>query len=163
MASLLLTLFLCSAGSLLTDLLLGRFDLLFAYLLRPGFHINLVLDIKQFRREPFLLDHFLLVIHLILFLLHRLHSSTDKLGIGISAWVIVYYVPFLLPVVSSPPLHNIAVLLKEIYRLRKVIIFPGEAGEGVGGAVGKRVPILGAGTLLGPCFIFQGPYFQCLV
>ena len=63
MASLLLTLFLCSAGSLLTDLLLGRFDLLFAYLLRPGFHVNLVLDIKQFRREPFLLDHFLLVIH----------------------------------------------------------------------------------------------------
>ena len=36
MASLLLTLLLCSAGSLLTDLLLARFDLLFAYLLRPG-------------------------------------------------------------------------------------------------------------------------------
>jgi len=79
-ASLLLTLILCSAGSLLTDLLLGRFDLFFAYLLRP-----------------------------------------DKLAIGISAWVMVSYVPFLLSVISSPPLHNIAVLLKEVYRLRKVV------------------------------------------
>jgi len=79
-ASLLLTLLLCSAGSLLTDLLLARFDLLFAYLLRP-----------------------------------------DKLLIGISAWAIVHYVPFLLPVISSPPLHTIMVLFKEIYRLRKVV------------------------------------------
>jgi len=79
-ASLLLTLLLCSAGSLLTDLLLARFDLLFAYLLRP-----------------------------------------DKLLIGISAWFIVHYVPFLLPVITSPPLHNIMVLFKKIYRLRKVV------------------------------------------
>ena len=95
MTSLLLTLLLCSAGSLLTDLLLGRFDLLFTYLLRPGF-----LKSTFFFTDPV--------------------PPPDKLAIGILAWVIVFYVPILLSVISSPPLHNIMVLLKEIYRLRKV-------------------------------------------
>ena len=95
-ASLLLTLLLCSAGSLITDLLLGLNPL--PHLLRPGLLIKC--------------QH------------NLLHSSNfpppGKLAVGVSAWVVVTFLPSLLTVISSPPLHNIAVLLKEIYRLRKV-------------------------------------------
>ena len=95
-ASLLLTLLLCSAGSLITDLLLGLNPL--PHLLRPGLLIKCLHNL--------------------------LHSSNipppGKLAAGVSAWAIVSFLPSLLPVISSSPLHNIAVLLKEIYRLRKV-------------------------------------------
>ena len=95
-ASLLLTLLLCSAGSLITDLLLGLNPL--PHLLRPGLLIKCLHNL--------------------------LHSSNipppGKLAAGVSAWAIVSFLPSLLSVISSPPLHNIAVLLKEIYRLRKV-------------------------------------------
>ena len=94
--SLLLTLLLCSAGSLITDLLLGLNPL--PHLLRPGLLIKCLHNL--------------------------LHSSNipppGKLAVGVSAWAIVSFLPSLLPVISSSPLHNIAVLLKEIYRLRKV-------------------------------------------
>ena len=86
------------------------------------------LDIKRPWNWPFLSDFLILISPL----LQQRYSSTDKLGIGISAWVIVYCVPFLLPVVSSPLLHNIAVLLKEIYRMRKAWYFLGrESAVGV--------------------------------
>ena len=38
---------------------------------------------------------------------------------GFIAWVLVSYVPFIVSAISSP-LQRVAVLFKEIYRLRKV-------------------------------------------
>ena len=98
-ASLLLTLLLCSAGSLITDLLLGLNPL--PHLLRPGLLIKCLHNLLHSSNIP---------------------PPPGKLAAGVSAWVIVSFLPSLLPVISSPPLHNIAVLLKEVYRLRKVDI-----------------------------------------
>jgi len=76
--SLLLTMILCSAGSLLTDLLLQ---------LNPLVHFN----------------------------------RPDKLLMGFITWVLVACVPFIVSAISTSPLQGVAVLFKEIYRLRKVV------------------------------------------
>ena len=39
---------------------------------------------------------------------------------GFIAWVLVSYVPFIVSAISTSPLQGVAVLFKEIYRLRKV-------------------------------------------
>ena len=39
---------------------------------------------------------------------------------GFIAWVLVSYVPFIVSAISTSPLQMVAVLFKEIYRLRKV-------------------------------------------
>ena len=39
---------------------------------------------------------------------------------GFIAWVLVSYVPFVVSAIATLPLQGVAVLFKEIYRLRKV-------------------------------------------
>ena len=39
---------------------------------------------------------------------------------GFIAWVLVSYVPFVVSAIATSPLQRVAVLFKEIYRLRKV-------------------------------------------
>ena len=39
---------------------------------------------------------------------------------GFIAWFLVSYVPFIVSAISTSPLQGVAVLFKEIYRLRKV-------------------------------------------
>ena len=39
---------------------------------------------------------------------------------GFIAWVLVSYVPFIVSAIATSPLQGVAVLFKEIYRLRKV-------------------------------------------